>query len=228
MAKYCTNCGKPLVDGQECNCKREVKIDGEASKVDLYMKELWETIKGIFTKPVDTIKSFVKKEDIALSVIILIVQSILIGILAIFLFRESFSIRFFTYEYQLGSAAMFYRVFFMTVFKILIASFFVALVFQLMTERLSNSKIDYKKMVALLAVTSIISIVTLLVGFVLFNLSLKLMLVVFLLGFLFMFVTLFQGLKIVTRVDENKQGYLFVGGISLTVLFIIYVLPILF
>lgn len=227
MAKYCTNCGKPLKDGEDCTCKREVKIDGEPSVLENYLKDLWTTVKGIFLRPIDTIKTFTKKEDTTLAIIILIIQSILIGFVITVLVNESFAPRLFAYAYQLSSVSLLYQVFFVSVFTALSMSFFFALMLGILSERVSNTKYNYKKMLSLLAIISIIIIVTLLVSLLLFYLSLKLALMVFIFGFLFAFFHLIKGLAIVTKIEENKQGYVFVGGIFLTILFIIYILPII-
>ena len=52
MAKFCTKCGSKLVDGKCPNC--ENKTTEVTTGFDF--NELVSAVKGMFTKPVDTIK----------------------------------------------------------------------------------------------------------------------------------------------------------------------------
>ena len=52
MAKFCTNCGKKLKDGEVCNCK---KVEISTKDFNSYMTSLLNVLKGMFVKPIDTL-----------------------------------------------------------------------------------------------------------------------------------------------------------------------------
>ena len=52
MAKFCTNCGKELIDGK-CNC---VKAKDNSISTNDLVEKCKEVVVGLFKKPVTTIK----------------------------------------------------------------------------------------------------------------------------------------------------------------------------
>ena len=64
MAKFCTKCGKKLEDGKPCDCckkevKKEVVVESKTNGFDFNecVNSYIEMVKGIFVKPIDTIKT---------------------------------------------------------------------------------------------------------------------------------------------------------------------------
>lgn len=82
MAKFCTKCGKETVDGVCPDCK-EVKTEVVATEsVDIKQSfmDCLEVVKGIFTKPFDTIKSFVADNKFVTGIILIILTALSGGI----------------------------------------------------------------------------------------------------------------------------------------------------
>ena len=51
MAKFCIHCGRKLEDGEVCTCQIEKQVNTHNIGADIL-----DVIKGMFVKPVDTIK----------------------------------------------------------------------------------------------------------------------------------------------------------------------------
>ena len=60
MAKFCTKCGKKLEEGQVCSCEAKATKATSSNNGGFDVKECansyLDMLKGIFTKPVETIK----------------------------------------------------------------------------------------------------------------------------------------------------------------------------
>ena len=76
MAKFCTKCGSKLVDGKCPNCENK---KSEVPTTGFDMNEMIEVVKGMFTKPVDTIKEVVENENITISSILIGINAIIIA-----------------------------------------------------------------------------------------------------------------------------------------------------
>ena len=63
MAKFCTKCGKPLVDGKPCDCEKN-ENQNEVEQVSFNSNGLLETVKGMFTRPVSTLQEFVQDHNL--------------------------------------------------------------------------------------------------------------------------------------------------------------------
>ena len=61
MAKFCTKCGKELEEGKNCDCSNSTTNTNTASAIDFKEcgNDCLNLVKGIFVKPVETIKDFV-------------------------------------------------------------------------------------------------------------------------------------------------------------------------
>ena len=99
MAKFCNKCGTPLVDGKCPNCESEVKEekikDSEDKKSvsteENILTEYFEILKGMFTKPVQTIKKYATEKNLALGIGSIVICSILFGVLIHVLLSNIFS-----------------------------------------------------------------------------------------------------------------------------------------
>ena len=70
MAKFCTKCGKPLVDGKPCDCEKN-ENQNEVEQVSFNSNGLLETVKGMFTRPVSTLQEFVQDHNLVPALILL-------------------------------------------------------------------------------------------------------------------------------------------------------------
>lgn len=227
MAKFCTNCGKPLNESEECSCKREVKIE-HSQIANGYLEQLLGLMKKIFTKPVDTLKEFTKKEDVMLASCLIGATSIFIG-LFIMLFIHNF-VGTVVGSLNLGFASVvngfpYFRYFATFTIIALSTLFLLAFLLYLLADKVFGGKTTWKKMIGLVGVTSIIILLTVITGSIIMYLSYKLLLLVLIAGGLYAFVIFFQGLKLAVEINDNKLGYLFVSASLLTVIFTCYIIP---
>ena len=74
MAKFCTNCGKKLKEGEVCDCKKDSIVNNETTQKAL------DLVKGMIYTPIDTIKDFTKKSSFNLAMILVGVLSVITGL----------------------------------------------------------------------------------------------------------------------------------------------------
>ena len=84
MSKFCTKCGKELKDGQTCDCQKTTKATASSSTTTVDVKESCmdcvNAVKGVFTKPVETIKDFVTDNKFISGIIMIVAAAIASGI----------------------------------------------------------------------------------------------------------------------------------------------------
>ena len=80
MAKFCTNCGKKLVEGKACDCRNNVVASNGGFDFNATFNSYVEMLKGIFVKPVDTIKKFATSDNFMLGLIAILLNCIVCGI----------------------------------------------------------------------------------------------------------------------------------------------------
>ena len=62
MAKFCTKCGKKLEEGKVCDCEKTTSESVKTAVANNNMvNDYIEVLKGMFTKPLDTMKDYAKK-----------------------------------------------------------------------------------------------------------------------------------------------------------------------
>ena len=79
MAKFCTKCGKKLEEGEKCTCSQNVSTTtANAGSVDFnqLFNDYVNIIKGIFTRPSDTIKEYAKGGKFLLGIIALVIKMV--------------------------------------------------------------------------------------------------------------------------------------------------------
>ena len=86
MAKYCTNCGKKLKEGEACDCKKESIMNNETTKKAL------DLIKGMIYTPIDTIKEFTNKSNFNLAMILVGILSVITGLFAMSLCKNGLNL----------------------------------------------------------------------------------------------------------------------------------------
>ena len=94
MAKFCTNCGKKLVDGKPCDCmkkqsKKVEEVEVVESNAGDMLNDFLEAFKGIFAKPVETMKKYANSSKIILVMIMIAVNSLVFGLYVYLFAKES-------------------------------------------------------------------------------------------------------------------------------------------
>ena len=87
MANFCTKCGEKLEAGKthKCEAKEEKKVETKTtstSSVDVKggFTDCIDAVKGIFTKPIDTIQSFVSDSKFIAGIIFIVATALMAGL----------------------------------------------------------------------------------------------------------------------------------------------------
>ena len=92
MAKFCTKCGKELVDGVCPSCASSEK-ETVSGSVDIKgsLMECVNVFKKIFTKPFDAIKEFVSENKFIAGIIMVVISALSTGIYKIATLKNVYS-----------------------------------------------------------------------------------------------------------------------------------------
>lgn len=231
MAKFCTQCGKLLEKGKTCTCQEKAKIKKEVvinykNVAQNYGKLFLELTKGIFVKPVDTIRKNSKKENFVFAIVVLFVNAILTGLLFYCIMKEGYGTTeydrlFFTISFELSFLQIFLKslLFIIVGFIISIASMY------LISHFVLKSKVDVKEITVMVGVCSIFTIVTNMITIITSFISMKLTFIIVLISGLFYWIYLYQGMSDITHIDKNKRAYVFASTIVVMVFVVLYLLP---
>lgn len=228
MAKFCTKCGKELKDGKACDCE-VVSTKTESVDISGYVNSYIEIIKGIFTKPVTTIKKYVTADNFNLAIIALVVNCIITGLFTYCLLNEGMKSLGMLSRY-IGFGYTNVEVPFMKVFLygfVFMAVWFavMALMIYLIANVIMKDKIDVKEAFALVGVISVFTAVTTFVALICIYISTKLMSLIIMLASVFYLTYLAQGISELTSINKNKLAYVFVSALTVTMFVVCYVLP---
>jgi Yip1 domain. len=224
MAKFCTKCGKSLEEGKTCTCAKNAPVQN-ANK-DL-MTTILDVAKGMFTKPVDTMKSFIDDNNFNAALIILGIVSLVASFVTCLAVKELSSLitSIMTLSNPLGSLGSvpeinYAKVFFQTLLAAAVMFASLSGILYVVADKMFKGKTSFKKIVTLLAAANIIMIATLLVSLVFMYVSAQLMLIVIVFGSALYSCYTYQGLKLGVKIDENKLAYIY--AISIMVLFVVF------
>lgn len=95
MAKFCTKCGKELVDGKACSCSKKkeetvVTVSNEVNIKESCM-DCVNVFKNIFTKPFDAIKEFVCEHKYIAGIILIVLVAISSGLYKIAVLKNMYT-----------------------------------------------------------------------------------------------------------------------------------------
>ena len=229
MAKFCTKCGSKLVDGKCPNCENK---KSEVPTTGFDINEMIEVVKGMFTKPVDTIKEVVENENITISSILIGINAIIIALFCCLGSKELIGVFTSTSGFSSLMATSieipYARIFFTTLVTVLVTYAILAGLFYLVADKLFHGNSSYKKMITYLGITSIILSTTMLGTIVLMYVSVQLMLLFLLCGLVLSNVYMIQGFRYTAEIDKNKIGYTY-GLVYLIILIItMFIIPAIF
>ena len=97
MAKFCTKCGKELMEGQVCDCSMNVvssvNTTSTNNKIDIKesLMDCVNVFKKIFTKPVEAIKEFVCDNKLVAGIIMIVLAAITSGLYKIATLKNMYS-----------------------------------------------------------------------------------------------------------------------------------------
>ena len=87
MAKFCTKCGKPLIDGKPCDCEEENTTFNSNSIVGNYL----DMLKEMFKNPTKVLKNESKEKNLTFSLGSIVINAIIFGFTIHFLFNNIYS-----------------------------------------------------------------------------------------------------------------------------------------
>lgn len=236
MAKFCTKCGKKLEEGEVCNCSANtVKASTTASSgnVDINQgfNDYVNIIKGIFTHPSDTIKEYAKGNKFLLGIIAIVINCLISGVFFYFFIDKAFGSAmgmFGGYGSLMSSSSVslpFGRIFFMGLLFMVFWFAVCALVLFVIANPILKDKMDIKTSFALVGVCSIFTTLTTVVALIFTFMSVKIAIIVLLLGAIFYLTHLYQGLSDITSINKNKLVYTFVPAVALATFVMVELVP---
>lgn len=219
MAKFCTNCGKELVDGVCPNCSN--KSSQSSNGFGSIMKEYWEAVKKTFIKPIDLLKENNSEDKFLVGLVSMGVSGILGGLFMCAIIKSMFG--------SFGSLVQipYLKIFFVGLLSFAALFAATALAGYLIFDKLFKSKTSIKKMFVLVGLSSIIISValaasTLLAFISLTEATLNIIIILIALSSLLWMVYMIKGYEnYATKLDDNKFGYAFaiVYGVTYVLLY---------
>lgn len=237
MAKFCTKCGKKLEEGQVCDCsknktkKEEVRKSTSGFDFNAYLNSYVDIIKGVFTKPVDTIKKHATADNFILGLICILINCIVSGVfLYCFLGKaiSSISSMMGYGSLLMGSSSLevpFIKTFFYGIIFMAVGFATTGVMIYLIANPILKDKVDIKKIFSLIGVCSVFTTLTTAVSIIINYISIKFMFVVLIIAGIFYLTHLYQGINEITKVDKNKLAYVFVPAVSVATFVVVYILP---
>ncbi len=230
MAKFCTNCGKKLQDGEVCTCKKEMKVQIKES-----LRQVFELGKGLFLSPTDTVKKYVEQSNIWLSIILLVIGGLVSGIFSLIFVKEIVG---FALGMMFGVSSLFgssltmeipyLQIFMSIVITVIIIYFTEAFVAYLMLNKWFKIDFDYKKMIHLFAALSIFTTLAFLISIVSIYLSIYIVYGLLLTAGIMTTVVFALSIKKIWKVKDEQVMYTVVITLLTVTLLILLVIPRLF
>ncbi len=105
MAKFCTKCGKPLVDGKTCSCsikekeeekekkieeKEEEEVEVEEASSNELINSIVDIFKNIWKKPYKTMMQY-KEKNVKLGLCLILINIVIFGVLIYFLINNTYN-----------------------------------------------------------------------------------------------------------------------------------------
>lgn len=226
MAKYCSNCGRKLKEGEKCDCM------ANTSSVDLQggFNHAVELFKGMFTKTVNTIKSHMNASNFALSSIIIVVIGIITGLFGMLLVKETIhSTSTLTYGLSVSSfiEIPYFRIFIITTIITIALYYLQALILYLVAGKMFKANIDYKESFNFLTSLAVYSLAGIIISFIGVLISPAVFIIIMALVMMFTLITFALGVKEAFKLNDAKTMY----SIILTNVFlslIVYIIMLIF
>ena len=216
--KFCRNCGKSL---------EGVPVSSAESMLRTFL----EHAKGMFIKPVDTARQFIKEENYFTSLIYISFNVLILSLIVLILvksytgiFAEIFGIGFYDSFYT-SLELPYLRIFLITIMTGLITYASLAGFAYLISVYLFKSKTSFKKMCTWLGINSVFYTAVLIVVLVCALISMKFGLIIYLAVELLYTYNLFKNFEFSTDTDKNKLGYVLALTMLLTLLVVVLILP---
>lgn len=232
MNKFCTNCGKELVNGT-CTCQKTTSPDTNI------FQQILSIIKNFFKSPIGTLSKNCKEENFNGAMIIIAAHGISVALFVLALLKELVSTVDSTinglfgsndYSSFLGGSSLsvdipYFKYFIITFIVAVLAVAATASVAYLISDKLFKGKTDIKKMFTLFGLSSIILTAALLLGTIFLFININLGLIILAAGSLLNICYNYKGLEFVCKTEKDKLAYVIVGSILVVGIVVIYLVP---
>ena len=225
MAKYCIHCGKKLEDGEVCDCTANA-VKSQSNNLGT---SLLEVLKGIFVKPIDTIKKYTDESNFNLALVLLGIFSLAISLFVLSLIKNLSEVTssmgaLTLYTIGMSSIQIPYMKIFFVVLIVSIAFIFAYTGLLYLANSIMFKGIrSFKKVFTMYGISSVITTVSLLVSTIFMFIHPALGFIIFLLGSTLNMLYVFKGIEFLGVKDKNKHGYIYL----ITTVFYFIVLMIL-
>ena len=232
MTKYCSKCGRLLEKGAKCNCQASKKV-ARKETIKSFIKEFLTIYKTIFTKPIDTVKTYTNKPNMMISSIQVVLFAIITGIYSLFIAKSVYVIygiitkEYFTAIYNANINSMtlntnipYFRIFIIAILFIIILTILTTVAIYLVNSLIFKSKSSIKRVFCLYSINTVIPTIALVLASLISLLSFQLSIIILLFAFTLANIYLFSGIKFISIKDDNKYGYIYI--ISTIVIFIVF------
>lgn len=243
MAKFCSKCGKELKTNETCSCEKKVERKKESKKKEEVVVEapvstqMFQTftnvVKGIFTKPIDTIQTYSVSENFTFGMIMILINCIITGLFVFLLGKEIVEVlQEYMGMFQYGMATKEMEVSFSLVIQVaiymLVGFLCTGGMFYLFAGPVLKTDIGWKKIFALIGVCSVLTSITTLLVIVFMYMSMTLAIILLILSGILYLSHLYHGFMEISSVDSNRLGYVFVSTIAVASFFVLYIMPKIF
>ena len=223
MGKFCTKCGKELVEGKTHKCeaeesKKEVTKKETTNQSNIDFKGAFAdcvaAIKSIFTKPVETISNFVSDNKFISGIMFIVMAALARGLQVALQLQHTYSK--IKSDYYKPEEPKYFDEFFEAFATDLAKYAAIAFIAYLVVTKVLKGTSTWKQTLSATGLSLIVVIGATLINTILFYFDGDL--VVYLMGYVSVFSTtlftilLYEGIKSVANVDKNKL-FLALGSI---------------
>ena len=232
MTKYCSKCGRLLEKGAKCDCQASKKV-ARKETINSLIKEFLTIYKTIFTKPIDTIKTYTNKPNMIISSIQVVLFALITGIYSLFIAKSVYVIygiitkEYFTAIYNaninsitLNTNIPYFRIFIIAILFIIILTILTTVAIYLVNSLIFKSKSNIKRVFCLYSINTVIPTIALIIASLVSLISFQLSLIILLFATILANIYLFSGIKFISIKDDNKYAYIYI--ISVIVIFIVF------
>ena len=211
MAKFCIHCGKKLKDGEVCDCMANVQVQTNDLGTNLI-----DVLKGMFMKPIDTIKSYTDEKHFNLALVLVGILSLSTALFMMSLIKNVAEMATSSMGgltlYAMSSVSSqipYLQIFFIGLISVIAFAFIYTGLLYLVNSVMFKGERSFKKVFTMYGVNSVVTSVTLLVTAIFMFINVFLGLLVLVLGSMLNMVYVYKGIERLGVKDKNKHGYIY-------------------
>lgn len=242
MSKFCSKCGKELKTNEKCACEKKGESKKSTKKEEVVVESpvsnpmlqtCMDVMKGIFTKPIDTIKANAISDNFTFGMIMILINSMITGLFVFLLGKEVLelfneSMGMFRYGMAMEELEISFSLAIQVAIYMIVGFLCTGGMFYLLAGPVLKTDIGWKKIFALIGICSVLTSITTLLVIVLMYMSLTLALIILVLAGILYLSHLYHGFMEISSIDSNRLGYVFVSTIAVASFFVLYIMPKIF